>query len=56
MRSATNKWEKGEGDNENLRYDKMKSVTILRHPHKVIDGEPNQVPLCIDTGSMFSSF
>ena len=34
----------------------MKSVTILRHPHKVIDGEPRQVPLCIDTGSLSGSF
>jgi hypothetical protein len=56
MRSATNKWEKTDGDNEHLRYDKMKAITILRHPHKVIDGEPKEVPFCISTGSMWASF
>jgi hypothetical protein len=50
------KWDQSEGDSKNLVYDKMKSVTILRHPHKVIDGEPKRVPYCIDTGSMWSAF
>lgn len=57
-RSHTLKWKKDESQTSiflkgNLSYDKMKAVTLLKHPYKIVKGKPTKIGMCDSTGSLF---
>jgi len=55
MRKSTNNWQQGQGKKGNLSYLKMKANMNMKHPRIIINGEPRQIPLCIDTGRLLTS-
>jgi hypothetical protein len=55
IKKKTNSWETGYGKKGNLSYAKMRAAVNLRHPRVNVDGEPREVPLCVDTGRLTGS-
>jgi hypothetical protein len=54
-RRETKNWRSDAGKNNKLSYEKMRTVMNQKHPRVMVDGEPQQIPMSIDTGSLLSS-
>lgn len=54
-RRETKNWKSNAGLKNNLSYDKMRTVINQKHPRVIVNGEPQPIPYCINTGSLLSS-